>query len=132
MQGTFPVCSAGITAAFEFLEAGLDRLGVGRPVFFRFSVILDELCANMIRHDGSLTEADEFSVELGVSDGVAVMIVSDPGKPFDPQDSYPSESREIGGHGINLIHGLASGVSYERSGGRNRITVKIGTGAQIS
>lgn len=125
MRREFPVSSAGLGAAFDFLARALDGNERERTVAQRLSVILDEVCANLIRHDGSLTGAERFSLELRRGRGETVLVISDPGRPFNPLDRPHGPGPEIGGQGLALIRGLSSSVRYERVDGRNRLTVAV-------
>lgn len=126
MQQSFPVSNTGIKAAFEFLETSLTAFGCDIAVFHRAAVILDELCANMINHDDSLSQGETFTIDLTHEGGVPTMVVSDPGRAFDPLQHAPETVPEIGGQGINLIRGLSTVVTYERAGDRNRMIVELG------
>jgi anti-sigma regulatory factor (Ser/Thr protein kinase) len=125
MQQSFPVSDAGIKAAFEFLETRLKASACDPSVFQRAAVILDELCANMIRHDETLSDSDCFTIDLMLEQGMTTMVVSDPGRAFDPLQHSLDKVPEIGGQGINLIRRLSKAVSYERAGDRNFVTVVL-------
>jgi anti-sigma regulatory factor (Ser/Thr protein kinase) len=125
MRRDFPVSSAGIRAAFDFIGESVARLGRDAAVAHRLSIIVDEVCANMIRHDGSLTEGDRFSLEVAEESAATVLVISDPGRPFDPLKHRAEPAAGTGGHGLALIRGLSSRACYERIGARNRLTVSI-------
>ncbi len=125
MRREFPVSSAGLSAAFDFVAEAVGGDGPGLAVAHRISVVIDELCANMIRHDDSLTEAVRFSLELSPGAEETVLILSDPGRPFNPLEPRPGPAPEIGGHGLALIRGLSSSARYERVDGWNRLTLAI-------
>ena len=125
MRGSFPVSNAGLTAAFEFLTTSLRCSGRDETLAHRFSVILDEICANMIRHDTTLDEATQFDLDLTLTGTGAVLVISDPGQPFNPLEFRHAVQPEVGGHGITLIKGLSSAVSYARRDDRNELTVVI-------
>ncbi|MFK7943284.1 MAG: ATP-binding protein [Paracoccaceae bacterium] len=125
MQGSFPVSNTGLAAASKFLAACMGQFGLGEAVTHRFSVILDEICANMIRHDPSLDESKKFTVEVTTTRDGAQLRISDPGQPFNPLDFRHAQRPEIGGHGITLVKGLANAASYERSEGMNCLTVSV-------
>ena len=125
MQRSFPVSNAGLAAASGYLAACMRELGLGEAVTHRFSVILDEICANMMRHDPSLDETTEFTLDIAPTEGGAQMTISDPGQPFNPLEFRHAAQPEIGGHGITLIKGLSNAVSYAHSGGMNRLTVTV-------
>jgi serine/threonine-protein kinase RsbW len=123
MRREFALSSAGMTAAFDFIAETVTRRGRDATVAHRLSVIVDEVCANVIRHDRS--EADRFTLELTEDGDSIVMVISDAGGPFNPLAHRPEAPVDLGGHGLELIRGLASRIDYERAGARNRLTVSI-------
>jgi anti-sigma regulatory factor (Ser/Thr protein kinase) len=128
MRREFALSSAGMAAAFDFIARTVAGQGRDAAVAHRLSVIVDEACANLIRHDGSLTEADRFSLELTEEGAATVLVICDHGRPFNPLEHRAHEPRaraDLGGHGLELIRGLASRVSYQRAGACNRLTVAI-------
>jgi serine/threonine-protein kinase RsbW len=125
MRREFALSSAGMTAAFDFIAETVARRGLDAAVAHRLSVIVDEVCANVIRHDRSLAEADRFTLELTEDGDSMVMVISDAGRPFNPLSHRPAAPVDLGGHGLELIRGLASRIDYERAGARNRLTVSI-------
>ncbi|MEM1298524.1 MAG: ATP-binding protein [Pseudomonadota bacterium] len=125
MQRSFPVSTTGLAAASGFLSACLRQFGLGETISNRFSVILDEVCANMLRHDPTLDETAVFTLEVDpVSDG-ASLTISDPGQHFNPLEYRHDQVPEIGGHGITIIKGLASAVSYVRRDEANHLNVVV-------
>ena len=127
MRREFPVSNAGLASAFEFISMFIRESQLDEGLFHRFSVILDELCANMIRHDALLSEDTCFALDFAVVGETVEMQVSDPGTPFNPLEFQHAERPEIGGHGIDLIKGLSSAVDYQRVDDRNvlRVVVEI-------
>jgi len=125
MREDFPVSNDGISAAFEFISRAVQSHGAGETIAHRMSIVVDELCANMIRHDETLTPAKRFELEIQHESPCAVLTIRDPGRPFDPLAFIQNEQPEIGGHGIALVKGLATKVSYQREGDRNCLTVMI-------
>ena len=125
MNGVFPVSDDGIRAAFDFLNAGLAGLGHSEAVFRRLSVILDEACSNMIRHDPTLTCANTFCIEVSVAGPCVSMTILDPGQAFDPLAQALPVNPRIGGQGLKLIRELADRARYTRSEDENRLEVEI-------
>ena len=135
MRREFALSSAGLGAAFDFIRETVARRGGDETVARRLSIIVDEICGNLIRHDGSQTEAHRFTLELTEDGDATVLIICDPGRPFNPTGRGAAGRRAgerltactagIGGFGLDLVRGLASRVRYERSGGYNRLTVSI-------
>jgi anti-sigma regulatory factor (Ser/Thr protein kinase) len=140
MRREFALSSAGLGAAFDFIRETVARRGGDDTVARRLSIIVDEICGNLIRHDGSLTEAHRFTLELTDDGDATVLVICDPGKPFNPTGRRPAGARTgdrrpdraagigaagIGGFGLDLVRGLSSRVRYERAGECNRLTVSI-------
>ena len=125
MREDFAVSNDGISAAFEFISRSVQSLGASETIAHRMSIVVDELCANMIRHDASLTPDKRFELEIAYSAPLAVLKICDPGQPFDPLSFEQKEQPEIGGHGIALVKGLSHAISYAHEGGRNCLTVTI-------
>lgn len=125
MECDFPVSNAGLGQAFEFISRVIRDAGQDEGNTHRLSVILDELCANMIRHDQTLTDQSRFSLHLGFDGTRCAMTVTDPGQPFDPLSFCHEDRPDIGGHGIDLVKGLACDVRYRRVDDRNVLTVVV-------
>jgi serine/threonine-protein kinase RsbW len=125
MRREFALSSAGLGAAFDFIAEALSRRGRGREVAHRFSIILDEIFGNLVQHDRSLTEGHRFSLELRDDDAGTVLVICDPGRPFNPLDHSTRRVTEIGGYGLDIVRELGSSVRYERAEGCNRLTVSI-------
>ncbi len=135
MRREFALSRAGLRAAFDFISETIARRGGDAAVAHRLSIIVDEICGNLLRHDGSLSEAHRFTLELTDDGDGTVLVICDPGRPFDPtgqrvvDDRAPGQRQdpaaEIGGYGLDLVRGLSSRVRYERAEGVNRLTVSI-------
>ncbi|MEO1494066.1 MAG: ATP-binding protein [Pseudomonadota bacterium] len=125
MREDFPVSNDGISAAFEFISRAVQSLGAGESIAHRMSIIVDELCANMIRHDKTLSPEMRFEIEIQFTAPRAELTISDPGQPFNPLSHVMDEQPEIGGHGIALVKGLAHALTYQRAGDRNVLSISI-------
>ncbi|MEM9059543.1 MAG: ATP-binding protein [Pseudomonadota bacterium] len=125
MTDEFPVSKAGLDRAFAFLTHAVGELGLSEAISHRLSIILDELCSNMIRHDETLSEADSFALRLERTEALVVLTILDPGRPFNPFEHKQDGIPEIGGHGINLIKGLAQSVDYSREDGKNKVEIAL-------
>ena len=125
MTGDFPVSSIGIRHAVDFVAAGTEELGADPRIAHRLSVVVDEMVANMIRHDETLSEVTTFALGLVIEAGGIRMTIRDPGIAFDPLAFEHNDVPEIGGHGINLVKSLSREVSYRRTGNRNELSVLV-------
>ena len=130
MRREFALSSAGLAAALDFISETVTRGGRDEAVARRLSIIVDEICGNLVRHDGSLTETHRFALELTDDGAGTVLVICDPGQPFNPLEHRPARHRQKrlpahGGYGLELVQRLCSRVRYERAGGCNRLTVSI-------
>jgi serine/threonine-protein kinase RsbW len=133
MRREFALSSAGLGAAFDFITETVAREGGDEAVARRLSVIVDEIFGNLVQHDGTLTESHRFTLELKGGDAGTVLVICDPGRPFNPVDHGAADqprrsAAEVGGYGLDLVRGLSSSVRYERAEGCNRLTVSIAAG----
>lgn len=83
----------------------------------------DEVLANIV----SYSEAKNLSFLYDREDGQLRVSFSDDGKPFDPVAFSPEEREfealDSGGMGLNLIAQTVSSIRYERTNGRNVLTL---------
>ena len=123
LRARFEVSNRGLAGAAKFLGETMGELGAEDDVRRRAAIILDEICANMIRHDPELGPEFEFSIELRQTGGAIEMEISDPGRAFDPVTHNAPSQSELGGKGLALVRGMASAVSYARVDNENRLVV---------
>jgi anti-sigma regulatory factor (Ser/Thr protein kinase) len=96
-------------------------------------VILDELASNVIRHAWPEGGSHSFSLAVAARSVDRMVELSitldDDGIAFDPTSARPpapalSRSGSArGGLGLRLVAAMSDGITYSRSGGRNRVTV---------
>jgi len=125
MRKSFCVSTAGLSRAFDFVASVIRTAGLPESVGQRISVILDEACSNMIRHDSQLSECNKFELDLRPGQAQTTVIIKDAGSEFDPLIKQSSEVRDIGGHGLSIIQGLASDVQYQRKNDQNILTIVL-------
>lgn len=112
----------------EALAAGVTdlqgELRCSDKQILELSLILEELCANIIMHGG---ERGASKIEVGFKkerDDLEVMIRDD-GPPFDPTGApqvdihAPLEDRDPGGLGIHFVQHFADTVEYRRENDYN-------------
>ena len=117
------------------LDRGVDEFGQAEQwpdqMSYHIKLALEEVVMNVINYAYDDDEAHEFEVRVESNREHVVIDVIDDGQPFDPlqETAAPDveaslEARSIGGLGVFLAKQLADSSSYERVGGRNRITVR--------
>jgi serine/threonine-protein kinase RsbW len=106
------------TAAREFAV----EQGMARDDGSRLCVIVEELVANLHEH-GGLSSNDAISLLLvRVPEGLTI-VLSDPGRPFDPRTATSNRPRPDrgGGAGIEIVRAWTKFVDYGVQPGRNRL-----------
>lgn len=118
-----------IAPAMEAAERWLDEMRAAPKTVYFASLAIEEIVTNCIRYGYEDTGEHRILIALRVADGRLTMQTVDDGRPFDPLAapkpdlSVDLESRVEGGLGIHLLRSLADEMTYERSGGHNRITL---------
>lgn len=98
---------------------------------FNMNLAVDEFVSNCIKYGYRDGRAGEIEVRLRRENDELELVVSDDGDVFDPFTAPPPdlespvEERSIGGLGIHLVRRFADGVSYERAGERNVVTIRL-------
>ncbi len=92
---------------------------------------IEEMGTNILKYGYDDTARHEILVRVQVDPGTVLVVLEDDGHEFNPLEAPPPDAevpldqREPGGLGIHLVRKLATQMDYQRSGGRNRLTVKI-------
>jgi serine/threonine-protein kinase RsbW len=97
-------------------------------------VVLDELASNVIRYAWPEGDKHSFSLSVGAkrADRVVELAITldDDGVAFDPAEARPEpppllcDQLAVGGFGLELVAALSDDITYRRSGGRNRLTIR--------
>ena len=93
------------------------------------TLILEELCANIIAHGGR-NGATTIDVGLEKIRDTLEITIRDDGPPFDPTCSprvdtaKPLAERKPGGLGVHLVHHFANAIEYRRENRYNVLIIK--------
>ncbi len=105
----------------------------------RLNLVLDELVTNSVSYALPALSEPELRLRLFVDRGTVVAQIEDNGEAFNPLEEVPEPDislglaeRPVGGLGIFFVKQLADSSIYERTGGRNRITVRHLIGGKVS
>jgi serine/threonine-protein kinase RsbW len=118
-----------IARLVEAFEAFADRLGFPADAALQVTLVLDELVTNIVTYGVRPGETAPITVELSYADGVLRIVLSDPGRPFDPRTVKPPdtsaslEDRQIGGLGVHIARAYMDSLDYRYDGGRNHLTL---------
>lgn len=90
-------------------------------------IILDEICTNIADYAYE-NESGKMNISCKATENSIEMTFVDFGKEFNPLNEKAPEEGDIlniGGFGIHFVKNLSDEVSYERIGGKNKLTAKI-------
>jgi len=108
-----------------FVESELESAQAPFKVNAQINVAVDEIFSNIAQYSG----ADELTVTCEAEEGRITLCFADNGAAYDPTGqtdpdvSLSAEQRELGGLGIYMVKKMMDRVSYEYSGGCNRLTI---------
>jgi sigma-B regulation protein RsbU (phosphoserine phosphatase) len=100
-----------------------------KKVIGKMHVALDELLNNVISYSGDDGPGNPIKLTLQRDEQKLIARIADQGKPFNPLErTEPNtdasiEDRKIGGLGIHLVRNMIDEVAYERTNGRNVVTL---------
>lgn len=117
----------------DWIDATCRELGVPGALVSDAKLCLAEAFANVVSYafDDPAGARIEVALWRPAAGGLAAE-VCDNGRPFDPLQRPARakiedlETAGIGGFGIQLMRRTAAAMSYERSGGSNRLTFRFG------
>ena len=99
--------------------------GPEKQIRLRACLACEEVFANIV----SYSKAGRISYGVFERDGRLIVVLEDDGAPFDPLMADPVEKEfedlDSGGMGIALAKEVADGLSYQRSAGRNTLTLEF-------
>ena len=116
-------------AAVRFLE----KHGAGNQAVYAAHLSIEELVTNIIKYGYDDTASHEILLRLEVCPRIILLRLEDDGHEFNPLAAptpdvdLPVAQRVPGGLGIHLVRNMVGEIQYQRSGGRNRLTITIRT-----
>ena len=124
-----------IAGTAEMIEAFCEEQELSPEIAYAVNLSVDEILTNTITY--GYDDDDRHRIELRVrreGDTLVIVLVDD-SVPFDPTatpepDVEASlEERNVGGLGLFLVHQMMDRVEYERTDGRNVVTLTKSMGA---
>lgn len=130
-----PATSGGPQQALFFIAGAIEELGQREAwpdsLVFKINLVLEEVGLNILNYGGETGGPHpELEIVIASETDCLTIEVSDDGRPFDPLQEAPAavtdggvEARPIGGLGIHLVKTMMDDLSYQHTGGRNRLTM---------
>ena len=113
----------------EFIETIADEINLDQGLAMSLNLALEEAVTNVILYAYPKGSDGRVDVEAIISKDKLKFIISDSGKEFDPTAAPEAdvtlgvEDRPIGGLGIYLVRKIMDSVSYERTDGKNVLSM---------
>jgi serine/threonine-protein kinase RsbW len=114
-----------------WVESFAQHSALSAHISFAIALCLEEAVANVIRYAGGEGDSLEITVEIERDAGTSTVRIEDNGRQFNPtQVASPPvaaslDEAKIGNVGVHLMRSFASGMSYQRRNGRNRLTLRF-------
>ena len=112
-----------------FVEAVAQEKNLDHSVALSLNLAMEEAVSNVIMYAYPKGTDGLVDIEAIIRDNSLALIVSDSGIPFNPTEvpdadiTLDAEDRPVGGLGIHLVRSIMDSVSYERSEGKNILTM---------
>jgi serine/threonine-protein kinase RsbW len=115
---TVPSQTAKLKRVRRFVAAAAQRFGFSMDDASKIALAVDEACTNIIKHAYNFAEDKAIHLTILTRDGRFEVLITDHGKPFDPDavklpnmKEYLSHYRH-GGLGMYLMKSLMDRVEY--------------------
>ena len=97
------------------VRGACQRAGCGAEGSAQVVLAINEACMNIIQHGYRFADGRNFTLRLGVDDGVLVAQLLDNGLPATDADLCPRELGELrpGGLGVRFMRELLDEVAYQ-------------------
>jgi len=108
-----------------------EKLKLDEAATHSLQLCVIEAVTNVIVHNSDEVDDSDIALAIEDLDGVVTVTVCDAGRPFDPTSFIvppkPSSLRDtpIGGHGIRLIREFTTTLGYQRTDGRNMLSLSF-------
>ena len=113
-----------------FVKQSLQRLGVERPLSNKLRLAVEEAVVNVMQYAYPTGTTGDISIRLTSNGQRIKFVITDSGGAFNPTEvsaadtTLSAEDRPIGGLGILLVRKLMDSINYERSQGKNVLTLR--------
>ena len=114
----------------QWVEEFGEQYDLPFKIVMELNLVLEEVVANVISYAYEDQAQHILQVQMGWEGELLSIRVSDDGRPFDPLQLPPpdleksAEERSVGGLGIHFMRKLMAEIMYERSDGKNVLTMR--------
>ena len=114
----------------EFIDRVCETAGVDLPLTAKLNLAIEEAVVNVMDYAYPKDVKGEVRIGAIAEEACLTFVISDSGVAFDPtakedaDTTLSLEERPIGGLGIFLVRQIMDSVAYERTDGKNVLTLK--------
>ena len=114
----------------EFVDTVCEAVGFDMSTAMSMNLAMEEAVVNVMNYAYPTGTVGNVNITAEANDERLKFIISDSGKPFDPtaksevDTTMSAEDRPIGGLGIHLMRQLMDSINYERTDGKNVLTLR--------
>ena len=113
-----------------FVDEVCEIVGVDMSTTMSLNLALEEAVVNVMNYGYPAGQVGHIEVKALANEMTLTFVISDDGIPFDPtaksevDTTLSVEQRPIGGLGIHLVRTIMDSINYERTRGRNILTLR--------
>ena len=114
----------------EFIDSVAEEMGLDMSLTMSLNLAIEEAVVNVMDYAYPEGEKGDVDIEVQADDEWLTFIISDKGVAFNPttkedaDTTLSAEERPIGGLGIFLVRQLMDTIQYERTDGKNVLTLR--------
>ena len=126
---TLPNDVKEVATLSSFVKDVLARLNIGKSLVSKLRLALEEAVVNVMEYAYPAGTKGDVNIRVTFDGKRLRFVISDSGISFNPTEALKAdttlsaEERPVGGLGILLVRELMDSINYERTGGKNVLTL---------
>jgi sigma-B regulation protein RsbU (phosphoserine phosphatase) len=113
-----------------FVDEVCETIGLDMSLTMSLNLAIEEAVVNVIDYAYPAGTKGDILIEARANEQYLKIVINDWGTPFDPtakgdvDTTLSAEERPIGGLGIHLVRQIMDSINYERTDGKNVLTLR--------
>ena len=114
----------------EFIDGFCEQRDIDNDITMSLNLAIEEAVVNVMNYAYPEGTVGYVDIDVEADDNYVTFVISDTGKPFNPTQkdevniALSVEERPIGGLGIHLVRQIMDSINYERTDGKNVLTLR--------